>query len=126
MKIKVVGMMTALLESNAMAKEVHLFCAGSYNDTSANGKSGNVARELKFDEQASTAAITNDKADWKKLKDLEFSEGEIKARQSGSLYTLGTSYEMTLNRYTGILTVGGLSYSAVLQCKLIDKKKPLF
>lgn len=126
MKLRVIGLVAFLLAGNAAAQEVHLFCSGTYPDSDEFGAVTDVSisREFKFDEQANTAAITNGFGDWKKLKDVEFSEGEIYGKQKGNLFTFGKSYEMKLNRYTGILNVT-LIY-AVMQCEVIEKKEKLF
>jgi hypothetical protein len=126
MKLRVISLMAFLFAGNVAAQEVHLFCSGTYQAVDEFGavSSPAISREFKFDEQANTAAITNGFGDWKKLKDVEFSEGEIYGKQTGNLYTWGKSYEMKLNRYTGILNITIIS--AVMQCEVIEKKEKLF
>ena len=82
-------------------------------------------REFKFDEDANTASITNGFGDWKSLKDVEFTEGEITGTQSGNLMTFGRGFKMILNRYTGVLTVSGAA-QASLRCSVIEKQNKLF
>ena len=121
-----IAIVVLMFAGNVAAQEVHLFCSGTYPDTDEFGavSSVDISREFKFDEQANTAAITNGFGDWKTLKDVEFSDGEITGKQKGNLFTLGKSYEMKLSRYNGILNVSLIG--AVMQCEVIDKKEKLF
>ena len=122
-------MLCAMLMASAQAwaAEVHLQCSGTAITTDELGAVSNMDmdREFKFDEDANTAAITNGSGKWKILKDVNFSEESITGKQSGNLWTLGQSYKMGLNRYTGVLSISG-GAQASLRCRVIEKENKLF
>ena len=109
-------------------EEVHLVCSGTDTQCSADDvmrcDTINISGEMKFDEAAGTMHYKRFEGDFKKAKDVKFSDSEIRGKVRGDIRSIGQSIEITLNRYTGIVTTElSIAGSSQLQCERVSQER---
>ena len=109
-------------------EEVHLVCSGTDTQCSADDvmrcDTINISGEIKFDEAAGTMHYKRFEGDFKKAKGVKFSDSEISGKVRGDIRSIGQSIEITLNRYTGIVTTElSIAGSSQLQCERVSQER---
>ena len=114
-------------------EEVHLVCSGT--DTQCSGDAWNddaprrcdtinISGEMKFDEAAGTMHYKRFEGDFKKAKDVKFSDSEISGKVRGDIRSIGQSIQITLNRYTGIVTTElSIAGASQLRCERVAQER---